>query len=188
MNNNCFIIRDLMPLYNENLLSNETTEWVNEHLENCNECKALVEASSTELSPEPIENIMNQEVMFKKINRKLSMYQIIFVGLSFLIAINTSLLNESFGFILWYPVLGAVTYLFYKDMRLVFLLSFVPIFLWAFSSNLLDFINSSYLDMSLLEVLSHSLISSTTISLFHVIFAFIGSIIGLLIIKIKNIN
>lgn len=186
MKNNCFIVKDLLPLYNENLLSDETTEWVNEHIKTCKECNSLVEASSLELNTEPIENTMNQELMFKKINRKLSMYQIIFVALSFFIAINTSLLSESFGFILWYPVLGAITYLFYKDIRLVFLLAFIPIFIWSFSSNILDYFNSSYLDISFFQILGYSLIRSIPVSLFHLLFAFIGNIIGALILKLHN--
>lgn len=188
MSTNCFLIKDLLPLYNENLLSEETTIWVEEHLKQCQECRLLQEASSSDLEIEPIEDTMDKDLMFKRINRKLSMYQIIFVALSFFIAINSSILSESFEFILWYPVLGAVTYLFYKDMRLVFLLSFTPIFLWALSSSLLDFINSAYLDITFIEVLCHSFISAITLSVFHYIFAFIGSIIGVLILKIKNFN
>lgn len=186
MNNNCFIIRDLLPLYNENLLSDETTAWVKEHLEDCKECEKLAEASSVDLNTVPIDNTMDQEVMFKKINRKLSMYQIIFVALSFFIAINTSLLSESFGFILWYPILGVITYLFYKDIKLVFLLAFIPIFLWSFSSNILDYFNSSYLDISFFQILGYSLIRSLPVSLFHLLLAFIGSIIGALILKLHN--
>ncbi len=66
--------------------------------------------------------------MFKQIHRKLSMYQMIFIGVSFLLAVQTSLLNESLGFILWYTVLGLLSYLFYKDVKLVFLIAFVPTF------------------------------------------------------------
>lgn len=189
MSNNCFIIKDLLPLYNEDLLSEETMVWVKSHLETCPECNRLQQASSKEVQAEPIENSMNQELMFKRINRKLSLYQIIFVTLSFFLAVNTSMLNESFGFILWYPVLGTVTYLFYKDMKLVFLLSFVPIFLWSFGSNLTNFIKyADYERISTLGFLCQNLLGSFAISILHLIFALIGGVIGFLILKLKNHN
>lgn len=189
MRNSCFIIKDLLPLYNEDLLSEETTAWVKAHLETCPECKKLQQISSKEVQTEPIENSMDQELMFKRINRKLSLYQIIFVTLSFFIAINTSLLNESFGFILWYPVLGAVTYLFYKDIKLVFLLSFIPIFLWSFGSSLISFVKyADYERISTLGFLWQNLLGSFATSVLHLIFALIGGIIGVLILKLKNHN
>lgn len=39
MRNECNIIRDILPLYLENMVSDDTTEFVKEHLENCNECR-----------------------------------------------------------------------------------------------------------------------------------------------------
>lgn len=38
MKNECSIVRDLLPLYAENMLSDETTEFVSQHLEKCSEC------------------------------------------------------------------------------------------------------------------------------------------------------
>ncbi len=186
MNNNCFIIKDLMPLYSENLLSEETAEWVNEHIKDCEECKKLVEASLAEFNTAPIENPINQELMFKKINRKLSMYQIFFVALSFFLAANTSMLKGSFGFILWYPVLGLLTYLFYKDIKLVFMLSFIPMFIWSFGLNFIDFTKGAYIDTTFLNFLGTNLISSLFPAIIHFIFAAIGGFIGYLIEEIKQ--
>lgn len=183
---NCFIVRDLLPLYNENLLSEETTAWTNEHLENCLECKKIQQASLREITTEPIEDPMDAELMFKRINRKLSMYQIIFIALSFFLAANTSMLNESFGFILWYPVLGALIYLFYKDMKLVFMLSFIPMILWAFGENIIDFTKGAYVDISFWAFLSESLFSCFFMAIIHFLFAAIGALIGYLIILIKS--
>ncbi|WP_262421798.1 zf-HC2 domain-containing protein [Bacillus aquiflavi] len=112
-----FIVEDLLPLYSEGLLSVETTKWLEEHLEQCEHCKELAALSKDSIVKEPVESTVDQKKMFKQINRKLSLYQIIFVTLSFIFAIQTSLLNESFGFILSYTILGLITYLFYKDMK-----------------------------------------------------------------------
>lgn len=186
MNKVCFIIRDLLPLYSENLLSEETTEWANEHLKECEECNALVEASFIELNTAPIESTLDQESMFKKINRRLSMYQIIFVALSFFLAANTSMLKGSFGFILWYPVLGLLTYLFYKDIKLVFMLSFIPMFIWSFGLNFIDFTKGAYIDTTFFSFLGTSLISSLFPAVIHFIFAAVGGFMGYLIEEIKQ--
>ena len=36
----CSIVRDLLPLYVENMASAETAQYVSEHLKACNECQA----------------------------------------------------------------------------------------------------------------------------------------------------
>ncbi|WHH54031.1 sigma-70 family RNA polymerase sigma factor [Bacillus paralicheniformis] len=40
-------------------------------------------------------------------------------------------LLEEINRLLWYAVLGLAVYLFYRDMKLVILLSFAPIFIWG---------------------------------------------------------
>ncbi len=44
MKNECSVVRDILPLYLENMVSEETAEAVREHLENCSECAAEFEA------------------------------------------------------------------------------------------------------------------------------------------------
>lgn len=43
MKKECSIIRDLLPLYVENMLSEDTAVFVKEHLENCSDCSAELE-------------------------------------------------------------------------------------------------------------------------------------------------
>ncbi len=125
------VFKDLLPLYHEGLLSKESAEWIEEAAENDEELQKLLKMTEAELPKEHIESTVHESQMFKKINRKLSLYQLMFTAISFFLAIHTSLLNESFGFILWYAVLGLAVYLFYRDMKLVILLSFAPIFIWG---------------------------------------------------------
>ena len=40
MKNECHIVRDLMPLYTEGMLSNESAAFVKTHLETCEDCRA----------------------------------------------------------------------------------------------------------------------------------------------------
>lgn len=180
------IIEDLLPLYHEGLLSEETTKWFEEQVSQNEEYQKLVDRTGEPLLKEEIEPTIEHEKMMKSIHRKLALYQIIFVGLSFFLAIRTSLLNDSFGFILWYAVLGVLTYMFYKDMKIVFYISFIPIFIWSFGSNIIDFTSGMITDTSFAEFILSSIPGSIFLSVIHYVFALIGSIIGLLILKLKE--
>jgi hypothetical protein len=46
--NECSIVRDILPLYLENMVSKETGEFVKEHLENCSGCAAEFETMKAE--------------------------------------------------------------------------------------------------------------------------------------------
>ena len=133
----CSIVEDLLPLYNEGLLHDETTAWVEAHLNSCSECAVLANLSLNRYSEEIISSPINHEKMMSKISFKLSLYQIIFVGLSdCTLAMRTALLNESFGFILSYTILGLVTYLFYKNLKIVIAITFLPVLVWSLSTTL----------------------------------------------------
>lgn len=181
------IIEDLLPLYNEGLLSEETTKWFEKQVQQNPAYQKLIDASQRPLPKQEIRSPIDQEQMMKKIHRKLSIYQMIFVALSFFLAINTSLLNESFGFILWYAVLGMISYIFYKDMKMVFFISFIPIFVWSIGGSLADlFAGNKLAEISLGEYLLGSLSGAFLIAVIHYLFAFIGSLVGRFIYKLKE--
>lgn len=76
MKNECNIIRDILPLYVESMVSEETSEFVKEHLDNCPECAAELEAMKAgtkvdELSTET-KNTLESEVekCLKSIRKK----------------------------------------------------------------------------------------------------------------------
>src|SRR5690606_13886464 len=167
MNKDCFIAEDLLPLYNEGLLQDETVEWLESHLATCENCRELAEISKEPVAKEQIESTIDNEKMFRKINLKLSVFQMIFVGISFFFAIRTALLNESFAFILSYTILGLVTYLFYRSIIIVISITFIPIFLWSMIEH-------------------SSAVPAITIAGMHLLFAVSGSLIGLLILKIRE--
>ena len=129
MSKYCFIIEDLLPLYNEGLLQEGTGEWLESHLAGCENCQELAQLSIEPVEKEPISSTVNHDKMMGSIKLKLSIYQIIFVGLSFFFAIKTSLLSESFGFILSYTIMGLVAFLFYRSFKIVIAIAFLPIFL-----------------------------------------------------------
>ncbi|MFA9559527.1 hypothetical protein ACERII_19640 [Evansella sp. AB-rgal1] len=181
------IFQDLLPLYHEGLLSNETKSWLEEQIEGNSEYEELLNMTNESLPVNDIESPINNEKMFQRINQKLSLYQIIFVAISFILAIQTSILNESFGFILSYSVLGLVSYLFYKNMKIVFFISFIPIFMWQIGITISDIRSGSLIgDVSNIAAIWYILSGAVLMSIIHYVFAFIGSIIGLLILKLKE--
>src|SRR5699024_4395510 len=66
----CNVIKDMLPLYVENLGSNETRKIVDEHINNCDDCKKeLEEMKASRISPmdtntKPLEKI--RDAMKKK--------------------------------------------------------------------------------------------------------------------------
>ncbi len=52
-NRECSIIRDILPLYVENVISDDTRQFVDEHLSHCAECKNELELSQTDM---PVKN------------------------------------------------------------------------------------------------------------------------------------
>ncbi|MCY8543080.1 hypothetical protein P9D59_03305 [Bacillus haynesii] len=178
------IFKDLLPLYHEGLLSKETAEWIEEAAENDKELHRLLKMTEAELPKEHIESSVHESQMFKKINRKLSLYQLMFTAISFFLAIHTSLLNESFGFILWYAVLGLAVYLFYRDMKLVILLSFAPIFIWGMGDILAGWDTAD--GTGVVEHLLYAVFGAFMLAAIHCFFAAAGMMIGWLFLKLKE--
>ena len=56
MKNECSYVRDVLPLYLENMVSEETAKFVKEHLENCPECAKEFEDMETGKKVEKISN------------------------------------------------------------------------------------------------------------------------------------
>jgi hypothetical protein len=69
MKKECSIIRDMLPLYFENMVSEDTAEFVKKHIENCPDCAAELKAmkSGKEISEtEPSKRESDAKVKMKK--------------------------------------------------------------------------------------------------------------------------
>lgn len=67
MNSKCNLIRDILPLYAEDMVSTDTREFVSEHLEHCKECRAELEHMR-----KPAEFITDAEIVpLKRIKKEL---------------------------------------------------------------------------------------------------------------------
>ena len=65
---NCSLIKDLLPLYIDDLCSKESTEIVGNHLEICEDCNKEYETLKTEPKVKPQED--NSKELIKKVNKK----------------------------------------------------------------------------------------------------------------------
>ena len=73
----CKIVQDLLPSYIDNLTTKETKDYIDEHLEKCQECKKMLEEMKKDLNLN-IPKKDNREVKYiKKFNRKINILKLI---------------------------------------------------------------------------------------------------------------
>jgi hypothetical protein len=180
MNKDCAIVRDLLPLYEEGLLQPETKGFVDEHLQSCDECRHVAEQSQIPLAPK-VKPGPSSKKMIRKITVRVTSIQIIFVAIAFMVAMSTTVMNGSVGFVLTYTILGALTYLFYRSISIALLIAAIPTFLWSCMLYMTDLLGSYYTE-SILEALGMVLLSLVI----HMLFTIIGIAIGFCIRKIME--
>ena len=184
MNKECTIVQDLLPLYEEDLLQLKTKQFIEEHLKSCQECRHIAEQSQIPL-PTEVRPGGASKKMIRNITVKLATIQIFFVSIAFILAMGMTIMtgNSNFGFILTYAILGAVTYLFYRSALVAVLLAGVPNFIWHCLLYMTDWFGEFYAE-SFSEALQIALMAV----IIHLLFTFIGIIIGFCILKIREEN
>ena len=91
MKTECSVVRDLLPLYVEDMVSTETAQYVKSHLAECPECQAELESLTageglTAIEKKPVEDAAKAKPfkkMMKRMNRQF--YSIAYAALIFLI-------------------------------------------------------------------------------------------------------
>ena len=89
-NNECKIINDLLPNYISNLTSNETKEFLERHLTECEKCRKVYEKMRENID---INEIKEEEIQikgFKKINKKFRLLEIIIIILLIILLIGAT--------------------------------------------------------------------------------------------------
>lgn len=102
MKNECSIVKDLLPLYAEGMLSAETAAFVEEHLKNCEACKREFEQTR---DPEPVK-IPEDAAPLRTLSRKLKAMRVQTAALTAVFV--TALIVSAFA------VLGAPIYIPYS--------------------------------------------------------------------------
>ena len=69
MDKTCSIVQDLLPLYAEDMLREETKEYVNGHLAQCEACRAELAALKADVTPAPV-NAQPLRSLKKQLRRK----------------------------------------------------------------------------------------------------------------------
>lgn len=89
-NNECKIVQDLLPNYIENLTSNETSEFIKGHLDNCKECNEIYNKMNIKLESNT-ENSTKKDInFFKKYNKRLFLFKLIIVIILIIFIIATA--------------------------------------------------------------------------------------------------
>ena len=72
MKNECSYVRDILPLYYEGMVSEETAEFVKEHLEICDECRKRLDEMKSGSEIDALQNKLNenQAEPIRKFKRK----------------------------------------------------------------------------------------------------------------------
>jgi len=78
MKNECCLIKDLLPLYKEGMVSEETSLRIKEHLENCKDCKEEYESLKEDLILEEIDDKEEIQIL-KKTKKKIIITRLLYV-------------------------------------------------------------------------------------------------------------
>lgn len=102
----CEIIRDLLPLYHDDVCSNESRTVVGEHLSECDDCKKNLESMNSDFILNDIEKSTEQAKfdILKGIRKKLFQKNVIISAVSALCAIGVLLGGFSFIFHYQMPI------------------------------------------------------------------------------------
>ena len=89
----CKIVQDLLPNYIENLTSDETNQYINEHLNECEECKEILENMQKDLKVNDSKKDDREVKYIKKFNRKFKLLRniLLIIIIVFLIIIGRKL-------------------------------------------------------------------------------------------------
>lgn len=134
MRNKCNIIRDLLPLYVEHMVSSDTADFVTEHLNNCDACKIEYEKIK---EPQPSQDISDAAPLLK-LSEKLKAKRIQTIALTavFVIAVLVSA----------FAILGAPIYLPYSDNLITLTQSSDQTILITFAETVTDYRYTVYKD------------------------------------------
>ncbi len=102
----CEVIQDLIPLYIDNICSDESRRIIIEHLENCDECQKLYENMSKSVKQKQAEPELDSEQAFRAISHKWKRKRIFTMCISVVLTALTIFI----GYMLYQEVSGIHNY------------------------------------------------------------------------------
>ncbi len=152
MKTDCCIVRDILPLYAENMVSEETAELIKEHLSQCDECRKeadyIMVDSFKFIEEKKLEETEKDAVPLKKFAKKFNMQMqsmsyaliILFVFLGLSITAGSDMMYNS----LIMPAVGIFGYCAFRLKalyKLPILLLFIEVFAFIFNMVETDFLS-----------------------------------------------
>ena len=101
MSTKCSIVKDLLPLYVEDMVSDETAKFIEEHLKTCSECKKLLntmKGSNEEVIINDKSKINDDRTVIKNVKSKLKKKNILTIALTIFVT-----LGSIFGYFILEP-------------------------------------------------------------------------------------
>ena len=167
----CAIVKDLLPLFIEEMVSEETEAFINEHLESCESCRSELEALKSDEAITAAEIVPEDEIKpfrkaAKKLNRQLYgfsyMLIILFILLGFSYTAEEKMMYNS----LIMPIVGVFGYATFR-WKIIYKL---PVLLVGVNVFALIF-----------GILNVDQMSAIIWTLIYMLFAFVGSLIAYLL-------
>ncbi len=143
MKTECSIVQDLLPLYVEDMVNEETAQFVREHLSECTECRAEYEALKAgsplpDLEKKPVtdeEQARSFKNVMKKMNRQFNSLAyvliILFIFLGFTWTAGENMMNNS----IIMPLVGVFGYYVFRwraVYKIPILLAAIELFIFIF--------------------------------------------------------
>lgn len=158
----CNICMDLMPLVKDGVASRESLDFVNKHIENCQDCKDLFNCQ------EGLEENLDQDLVLNRLKRNIRNTGLVVLILGSLLGAGLSNSMGMFYNFLIMPILGGIGYMVFgkKNYRL-----YILIFTISYSFQLIQSLIEGR------EGLIYNFTEPIFLSVVYLVFAFIGEVI-----------
>lgn len=143
----CAIVKDLLPLYIENMVSDETESFIKEHLNECEDCRNDLESLKTDESFSIPETVPEDEIRpfrkaVRKLNRQFNSFSYVLIILFILLGFSYTAEEKMMYNSLIMPLVGVFGYIVFRwkvIYKLPLIVALVNIFALIFGVVTVDF-------------------------------------------------
>lgn len=143
MTNECDIVRDLLPLYSENMASENSVKFIDEHLERCEDCRAELEKLEKNLPEQHSENDFSAlKKALKKLRGRFEILMVVITVFTVFIGVNFTVHDSMLFYnIIIMPIIGIFGYVImrwralYNIPLILILATLVQIFVFYLSNQ-----------------------------------------------------